>query len=681
MMFMLANCPAGAAPSINAIATNSIAYDRTDTTGHGYPRPQLVRPRWFSLNGDWQFAFDNTAKLKRPADVRFDVGKIRVPFAPECKASGIDDKSFHNAVWYQRLIDTPKLAPDERLILHFGAVDWHAQVWINDHLATEHEGGYTPFSADITDFLKKAPQRLVVRAADNPHDLEKNRGKQTWEEEAQSILYPRTTGIWQTVWMEIVKDQHINSFDWQTSLKDGWIGFRAQFKGSFEPGMTLNVKLNRGDESGNEMLSDGQMLCEGKMLCGDKILAQQTFPIRKEECESEEVTGCIAISELKQDSQKQLLMWHPDHPKLIDATIELRSKSGTLLDHFESYTQVTETSTNKRHFVFNGHDEPLRLVLDQGYWLDSGMTPPSDEAIVRDIKLIKAAGFNGVRLHTKIEDPRFLYWADRLGIFVWEELPSAVLFSEKALRRSTDTWMEAITRDSNHGCIIVWVPFNESWGIAEQAQNQNERQYQMMMYRLTKILTNGGIVVGNDGWEIAESDIVSIHDYDTDLNRLAKRYSGDRYSNEQNSIEQNSIEQNSKNQNSIRQNSKVQNSNDKNSNDQQRLDRLLHNEQPGGHPLILEGFDPSSKPIMLTEFGGIKYSNEPNTWGYSEAKTPDELSEKYANLMHTIRSLPLFGGFCYTQFTDVYQETNGLFRMNREPKFPIEKMRNATCGE
>ncbi|HEY9757879.1 MAG TPA: sugar-binding domain-containing protein [Oculatellaceae cyanobacterium] len=635
LVLMLALCQTGPAQAIDidtattsttntdiATAVNTVASDQTDSTGHGYPRPQLARPQWLSLNGNWEFEFDNEAKLRRPADVRFDAGRIRVPFAPECKASGIDDKSFHNAVWYRRLIDTPKLGPDERLILHFGAVDWHAQIWVNDHLATEHDGGYTPFSADITDLLENGrPQTLVVRAADNPHDLEKNRGKQTWDKEAGSILYPRTTGIWQTVWMEVVKDQHVNSFDWQTSLKDGWIGFRAQFEGTFEPGMTLNVKLSSAE----------------------KVLGQQTFPIRKEECEAEQVTGCIAISELKQDSQKlmwQKLAWHPDHPKLIAATIELRSKSGSLIDQFESYTQVTTTSTDKQHFVFNGRNEPLRLVLDQGYWLDSGMTPPNDEAIVRDIKLIKAAGFNGVRLHNKIEDPRFLYWADRLGIFVWEELPSAFLFSEKAVRRSTNTWMEAITRDSNHGCIIVWVPFNESWGIGEQVQNPNERQYQLMMYRLTKILTNGGIVVGNDGWEIAESDIVSIHDYDSDLNRLASRYS----------------------------------------NDKQSLERLLHHEQPGEPPLILEGFDPSSKPFMLTEFGGIKYSNGLNSWGYSEARTPEELGQKYASLMRTIHELPLFAGFCYTQFTDVYQETNGLFRMNREPKFPIEKMRKATCG-
>lgn len=605
-----------------------IASNKTDGIGHGYPRPQLSRPNWMSLNGTWQFMIDRSAKFTLGLQVPFDDTRIKVPFAPECLASGIADTSFYNAVWYRRTFETPKLSSSERLILHFGAVDWNARVWLNGEFAIEHDGGYTPFSVDITNLLTEgAEQVLVVRAEDNPHDLEKNRGKQDWEEKEHSIWYQRTTGIWQTVWLEVVNATHIKALNWNPAVGDCRIDFIVQIDGTCQAGTSLAVRLCH---EGRVLVDETFALTEA-----DRQLGQMRRSVKLTELEH-----CKSIPDGSFERTRSTLMWHPDQPSLIDALVELRGTDGGTLDKVESYIQLTIVETSASHLIFNGRAEMLRLALDQGYWFETGMTPPNDAAIVRDIELLKQAGFNGVRKHNKLEDPRFLYWADRLGLFVWEELPSAYLFSEKAVERSTRLWTEAIKRDRNHGCIIAWVPLNESWGVPQLPDDPLQRQYQRSMYHLTKVLTMGGIVIGNDGWEMVESDIVAIHDYDADLDRIARRYAQD----------------------------------------EQSVQRLYRNERPGGKILILEGMDHASRPKMLTEFGGIKLSKESGSWGYSVATSSEDLADRYARLMSVIWSLPMFGGFCYTEFTDVYQEANGLFWMDRTPKFPLEAMRRATCG-
>jgi hypothetical protein len=607
---------------------STIASNKTDAIGHGYPRPQLTRSNWMSLNGTWQFNIDHDAKFTCGLQVPFDHTQIHVPFAPETCASGINDTGFYNAVWYRRNFETAKLSPGERLILHFGAVDWNARVWVNGKFAIEHDGGYTPFSVDITDLLgEDAQQVLVVRAEDNPHDLEKNRGKQDWEEKEHSIWYQRTTGIWQTVWMEVVNAAHIQAIDWHPAVQDCQVKFVVHLAGTCQPGTSLSMKLSH---EAHVLVDETFTLTEA-----DRQLGELRRSVKLTELEH-----CKGIPDGSFERLKGTLMWHPDHPAIIDAVVVLRSSEGQTLDTVESYTQLTTVEASHSRLIFNGREEVLRLALDQGYWPSTGMTPPDDAAIVRDIELLIQAGFNGVRKHNKLEDPRFLYWADRLGLFVWEELPSAYLFSKKAVQRSTKLWTEAIQRDRNHGCIIAWVPLNESWGVPDLPEQPLQRQYQRSMYHLTKVLTMGGIVIGNDGWEMVESDIVAIHDYDADLDRIARRYAQD----------------------------------------EQSTERLFRDERPGGKVLILEGMDHTSRPKMLTEFGGIKLSKDEGSWGYSVATSPEDLADKYTRLMSVIWSLPMFGGFCYTEFTDVYQEANGLFWMDRVPKFPLEVMRKATCG-
>jgi hypothetical protein len=338
------------------------------------------------------------------------------------------------------------------------------------------------------------------------------------------------------------------------------------------------------------------------------------------------------------DRIRERYFWHPNHPNLLDATFELRDEHGGIIDTVRSYVQLVKAEVMEDRIYVNNCSDRLRLVLDQGYWPSTGMTPPDDRSIQEDIRLIKEAGFNGVRKHNKLEDPRFLYWADRLGLYVWEELPSAYHCTRKSMARSIRCWTEAIERDRNHGSIIAWVPINESWGVLQLPTSSLQREYQRSMYRLTKSLTGGAIVVGNDGWEMVESDIVAIHDYDADTAQIAKRYAPG------------------------------------------NLEHLFREERPGGRALLLDDMTYLGKPIMITEFGGIKLSKQSGSWGYSEAKTPEELAALYSKLMAVIHALPVLGGFCYTEFTDVYQEANGLFWMDRSPKFSLEVMRKATIG-
>ncbi|CAN5563870.1 glycoside hydrolase family 2 TIM barrel-domain containing protein [soil metagenome] len=592
---------------------------------HGYPRPQLERANWICLNGRWQFAIDPQADKKHPGQVDFGTTEIIVPFAPETPASRINDNSFYKTVWYRRSMEAPSLSQGDRLILHFGAVDWHARVWVNNQFAVEHDGGYTPFSADITDHLSDGLLTIIVRAEDNPHDLEKNRGKQDWEEAAHGIWYPRTTGIWQTVWMEVVPAISVAAVAWTPSIKDFTINFAARFAGECVNGLKLAIKLQIRDE-----------------VLADNIYGLTSADVRTSEIKRTiELVDLLERSELPDGSSDRIregYFWHPNHPNIISATVELRSAEGLVLDRVSSYVQLMSVEASADRVVVNGCVDYLRLALDQGYWLESGMTPPSDEAIQHDIRLVKEAGFNGVRKHNKLEDPRFLYWADKMGLFVWEELPSAYRFTKKSMDRSLRLWSEAIERDLNHRCIIAWVPINESWGVLQLPSEAIQREYQRSMYRLTKSLTNGAIVIGNDGWEMVESDIVAIHDYDADVERIERRYAPE------------------------------------------NLEHLFAAEKPGGRTLLLDEMTFRGKPLMITEFGGIKLSKQPGTWGYSEATTEEELAALYTRLMTLINKLSVLGGFCYTEFTDVYQEANGLFWMDRTPKFSIEVMRRATCG-
>ncbi len=579
---------------------------------HAYPRPQLEREHWQSLNGKWQFALDCDALWTVPGQVKWD-STITVPFSPETPASGINDQGFFRAVWYKREFETPELG-GKRLFLHFGAVDYSATVWVNGTVAMTHEGGFTPFSGDITDLLtEEGPQTIVVRAEDDPSDLSKPRGKQDWMLEPHSIWYPRTTGIWQTVWVEIVPSAYIGTVRWTPNVERWEIGFEARIDGARREGLRLNTK----------------------MYVGELLLADDTYAVV-----AGEVHRRIALSDPGIDDYRNDLLWSPHSPTLIRVELKLWGGRGELVDVAKSYTALRSIGVQGDRFVLNGRPFLLRMVLDQGYWPESGLTAPDDDALRRDVELTKQMGFNGVRKHQKIEDPRYLYWADTLGLVVWEEMPSAYRFNKASIERLAREWQSAIERDSSHPCIVAWVPFNESWGVPDLPDSPAQRHYVQALYHLTKTLDPTRPVIGNDGWESVATDIIGIHDYDDQPERIGRRYGAD----------------------------EVQS-------------RLFKRERPGGHLLLLEGSTASEQPIMLTEFGGIAFSPDvQHTWGYTRSDSAAQFAEKYHNLLGVVRSLSSLAGFCYTQFTDTYQEANGLLYADRTPKFAIEDLALATRG-
>ena len=574
-------------------------------TAAGYPRPNLRRSSWLPLDGAWDFAFDPDGSAAGPDDVAFD-RVITVPFAPETEASGIACTGHFAVCWYRRRIERPADSAGKRVILHFGAVDYRATVWLDDHLVGRHVGGYTPFEFDIGSLLTEGSEHtLVVRAEDDPHDLTQPRGKQDWKLEPHSIWYPRTSGIWQSVWMEVVPDTAIRKLRLLPHMEQGEIELEAEIGRARTEDVYLHVRLT----------------ARGATLSDDRYLVV-----------AGEVHRGIRLSDPGVDNFRNELLWQPQSPTLIDAEIELRTESGALLDRVRSYTALRSVSTQGGRFLLNARPQYLRLVLDQGYWPETGLTPPSDEAIRRDVELVREMGFNGVRKHQKVEDPRYLYWADRLGVMVWAEMPSAYRFTARSVRRLVHEWSSVIERDRCHPCVVAWVPLNESWGVPDLTQAPAQRSYVGALYHLTRTLDPDRPVIGNDGWESSLTDIIGIHDYDPEPERLKARYGADRGT------------------------------------------PLLESERPGGRPILLAGHEHAGQPMVLSEFGGITLTDGPGTWGYSTVGDGEALSRRYESLIDAIGPSPLLAGFCYTQFADTYQETNGLLHADRTPKFPLEDM-------
>ncbi len=563
-----------------------------------YPRPQLCRPKWINLNGFWGFEFDD-----RDAGLEdqwytgrsgFD-RQIRVPFTFEADRSSIGDRSFHERVWYRREIAIPPEWAQQRILLHFGAVDYRATVWVNGSVVGTHEGGHTPFTCEITSALSDGKGVLIVRAEDPPTDRYIPRGKQYWEERPASIFYARTTGIWQTVWLEPVPESYIANVKITPSI-DGSVKF--QFK-IVSPEAREYVKA---------------IIREGERFLASGISV---------------ASGPLAAVSLFVDGPK---LWSPESPHLYEARLELHSPAGSL-DAVETYFGYRSIETQDGKILLNGSPYYLKTVLDQGYWPDSNLTPPSDEAIQADIRMAKQMGFNGVRKHQKVEDPRYLYWADKLGLLVSSEMANAYLFNDDSVARMTREWMEVIGRDYNHPSIVIWVPVNESWGVPN-LKEAKEQAHLRALYYLTKSLDDTRLVIDNDGWEhTEETDLFAIHDYTKTGEEFYRRFK---------------------------------------------------NVALEGVPLPLygklylaPGHHYNGSPIFLSEFGGIGYvrpedrAKVPATsWGYSGIEPSEEAAiARLRGLYDAIARIRQIAGVCYTQLYDVEQEVNGLLTYDRKPKF------------
>ena len=589
-----------------------------------YPRPQLVRPEWTELGGAWGFAFDDDdagLAARWFSDARFD-RVIQVPFPFESAASGIHDTGFHPVIWYSRSFDGSDLdlaghTPGRRLHLRFGAVDYRASVWVDGTFLGQHEGGHTPFSFDITDALDpgRAEHSLVVRAEDDPLDVTQPRGKQDWRVDPHSIWYHRTSGIWQPVWLESTGSLAVTLLHWMPDLPTATVRVRIDLSRRPAPGTTVSIDLS----------VDGA------------ALAHSTARVTA-------TTQCVTIALPVQANGQayEELLWSPESPRLVDATVTVRTgvspdAHGTIADAVHSYLGLRSAATAQGRFLLNDRPYYVRSVLQQGYWPDSHLASPSPDALRRDVELIKELGFNAARVHQKIEDPRFLYWTDRLGLLVWGETPGAFEFGSTAVRRMLAEWTEAIERDLSHPSLVTWVPLNESWGVQHIAHDPAQQNYARALVSLTRTLDPSRPVISNDGWEHVDSDILSVHDYESSGAILAARYADD---------------------------------------DAKR--RLLADLGPAGRRLLLPGQEIGERPVMVTEFGGISFAThyaDSDAWGYSSAQTPADFLDRLDAVVGALDTSSFLAGFCYTQLTDTLQETNGLLDDNRVPKAPMHRLR------
>jgi beta-galactosidase/beta-glucuronidase len=580
-----------------------------------YPRPQLRRSEWKNLNGIWNFAFDDKNKgleLGWHKDPSSLTDKINVPFAYQSKLSGIHDSNFHDWVWYSRNFTIPEHWKDKRVILHFGAVDYRAWVYINGEYAGFHEGGHVSFSFDITNYLNWKNEIITIRVEDPSTDETIPRGKQYWKEKSESIWYTRTTGIWQTVWLEAVNPIHLSSLRFTPNIDYGDINIEFEVEGQYE----------------HKQL-DIEILFKGDLVAKDTITLFEKNNKRSINLFNQKI--------FRTSYHNDGWCWSPEHPNLFDVKMTIKDNN-QLYDQIESYFGMRKVHTENGMFYLNNKPYYQKLVLDQGYWPEGLMTAPSDEAFKKDIELAKSMGFNGCRKHQKTEDPRFLYWADKLGFLVWGESASSPSYSEKAAARLTREWIEIIERDYNHPSIVVWVPLNESWGIPLVHHDKQQQNHSLAMYHLIKSLDPTRLVISNDGWELTKTDICAVHNYTQGTAKEKKK---------QDAYLQSILTK----------------------------DNIL-NAQPAKRAIYANGFKHQGEPIILTEFGGIgfKVGGEVG-WGYTTVKNTEEFLSEYKHIIDQIYQSKAIHGFCYTQLTDVEQEINGLLTYDRKPKCEINEIK------
>lgn len=568
-----------------------------------YPRPQFARKDWMNLNGEWNFLFDDGSRGEREEWYKDFPGsrKILVPYTYETPLSGIDDQNHHNVLWYQKEFET-EAKDGKRMLLHFEGVDYEARVWVNGIFAGSHKGGYGAFALDITKALKTGKNSITVRAEDSI-SCEQPRGKQRWKQDNFGCWYVQTTGIWKTVWLEEVSDFYLEGVKMTPDIDKGIIDITARFSGT------------AGKEENHLQL---EVTLEGKVICRKQAQVLNGYLH-------------IPVNLIGEEEPWAIALWSPQSPKLYDIKFRLVT-GGRVTDEVDSYFGMRKISIEGGKVLLNNLPIYQRLILDQGYWEESHLTPPSEEAMIKDIDLILEAGYNGLRKHQKVEDSRFLYWCDKKGLLVWSEMASQYVFNDRGIQMFTREWMEIVEQNYNHPSIITWTPFNESWGIEYIAGNISQQQFTESIYHLTKSLDNMRPVIVNDGWEHTLSDIITLHDYVEGGEEFLSRY--------------------------------------------RDKDKILGNEIPFNlfRYAFAKGYGYKGQPVIISEYGGIALTNEKG-WGYGEqVKSEEDFMKRFDGITSAIKSLDYICGFCYTQLTDVQQEINGLYTMKREPKVDIKRV-------
>jgi beta-galactosidase/beta-glucuronidase len=563
-----------------------------------YPRPDFRRDKWLDLQGQWEFEFDdeNLGEQQRWYNTHSFARNINVPYVFQSELSGINIRERHDIVWYKRTFTCDEDFKGKRVLINFGAVDFYSKLWINGNYVGSNVGGYTPFGFDISQYVDLSKENtLIIRVEDGSQAKEQPRGKQGWLEDNFGCWYTNFTGIWQPVWLTAVGKTYIENFKITPDIDNH----------------KINVKVLVNEAKDDEKLKIS-------IKYKDEEITETLLAIKMTQLE-------IDINVFSKVFENGIKCWNVKEPNLYDITFTV-IKNEVEVDKVNSYFGMRKISSRGGKVLLNNFPVYQKLILDQGYFPEGFITPKDEQALIKDIKLIKEMGFNGVRKHEKIEDPRFLYWCDKLGLLVWEEMPSPYVFNEKAVRNVVDEWQKVIERDYNHPCIITWVLYNESWGVYDVCRNKQQQNYLKALYSLTKALDSTRPVIDNDGWEHTETDIVTIHDYEGDGSKLKKIYSDkDKVLDGTNST---------------------------------LFSRFVHSE---GH--FYKG-----QPVILSEYGGIAFDSS-NGWGYNQkAKNDDEFIDRYKSLTKSIKETDYICGYCYTQLTDVEQEQNGLLTIDRKPK-------------
>ena len=601
-----------------------------------YPRPLLCREQWTDLDGTWRFAHDDAdAGLRSawsdPRNAGAFTEDIEVPYPPESPASGIGAREFHPVVWYRRTLPSEAVVHEdgERVLVHFGAVDHSAHVWLDGHLVAHHVGGQSPFTADVTDVLDRAAAPggdagtrehvLVVRAEDDPHALHQPRGKQDWREQPHDIWYERTTGIWQSVWLEVVPVDHVADLAWTTSIA------AALVEGE--------VTLAR--------VPAQPLLVEVTLRLGEEVVGRASHVLRTR-------VGRIGVPvpDLRNGQDRARLWWTPETPHLVDAEVVVRREDGTEVDRVASYVGIREVAVGGGAFRLNGHPYDTRSVLDQGYRPETHLASRGTEELRAEVEVIKAMGFNAVRVHQKAEDPRFHHWADRLGLLVWAETAGAYEFSAEAVELLTTEWMALVRRYRSHPSVVVWVPVNESWGVQDIATSRPQQQFAQSLVSLTRALDPTRPAVSNEGWEHVDSDVTGLHDYTVDAAELRARY-----------LDRDAA-----------------------------VEATLVRPGPHGRRQVLndvqaQRFLDGDAPLMITEFGGVSLAADEGSWGYEQVGSVEEYADLVGALFDALRASTEVVGSCYTQLMDTGQETNGLLYADGTPKLPLDQIRRIVTGE
>lgn len=600
-----------------------------------YPRPQFVRVNtenpdksWESLNGIWDFAFDDSnlgEAQKWYLDFKGDL-KIRVPFTYETKLSGIQEEQIHENIWYHRTIHVNgSLLKTYRCILHFEGSDFITKLWVNGQYAGSHCGGYARFSFDITDLVRDGENDLTVKVEDSS-DLEQPRGKQRFLNENFSVFYVQTTGIWKTVWTEYVPRVSLAQIKMTPHLQ------------------TASLELEAHIDAPSDWLQEKDLFLETAITYEGHFVNKTCTALTH----SHVRLHLDLHAEISRMEELAVKTWSPQSPQLYDIEFRILKaektpdpeqitqhgqrmesgqvlKSEQVLDQVDSYFAMREIRIEGPRILLNGQPLYQRLLLDQGYWRDSLLTPPDEEALIRDIDSILALGYNGVRKHQKIEDERFLYWCDVKGLLVWSEAPAAFSYSDEAAAEFTREWLEIVKQNYNHPCIITWTPFNESWGIPQIKRCKVQQHFTEAIYYLTKSMDPYRPVITNDGWEHTVSDIITLHDYDQNGAAIRQKFLA------------------------------------------HKEEILSANTTPYlQRSAFAEGYAYQGQPVIISEYGGIAIDTGVPGWGNFVSE--EEFLPRFDSITTAIKDIPYICGYCYTQAADVQQETNGMMDMERNFK-------------